>query len=59
MRIHYDLLCFGIRPPKWYGFTIQDEASMYTYWHLIPLNYLIRFYIELIRLQLEILRRIL
>ena len=59
MRIPYALLCDGIRPPKWYGFTSQDEVNMSTYWHLIPLNYLIRFYIELIRLQVKILRRIL
>lgn len=59
MKIAREIVGTWVNPPKWYGFTIADDLSMYTYWHLIPLNYLIRFYVGLIRLQLGILRRIL
>jgi hypothetical protein len=59
MRIsHYDYLA-GVRSPKGYGYTLQDDYSMWSYWHPVPLNYVIRFLDYLIAIQIRILRRIL
>jgi len=61
MRVPYDpyMNLMERKVPWYYGYTMHDSLTMFVYYHIIPLNYLIHFWGRFVELQIRILRRIL